>query len=176
MWPGTFSEVTISQSVLVFSEGLVVALILIRKRTDYISINPRDWFVAFSGTFLPLLVTRGGDNLIYHFGIFLMIFGLITHVYAKLSLFRSFGVVPANRGVKVKGLYAIVRHPMYAGYLWTHIGYLLSAASLWNLGVYICVWFFMLLRIFAEENLLSQSSEYQKYRKSVRYRLIPGIF
>ena len=36
---------------------------------------------------------------------------------------RSFGLMPANRGIVCTGLYRAVRHPIYAGYLVTHIGF-----------------------------------------------------
>ena len=176
LWPDTFAEVTIPVSLLLVSESLIIVLLLIRRPTDNISTSFRDWFVAFSGSFLPLLVRKGEEPLVLYVAVGLMIFGMITHIGAKLSLFRSFGIVPANRGVKVKGLYAIVRHPMYAGYFYTHIGFLLSTPSLWNFVVYACTWGFMLPRIFAEEKILLQSPEYQEYVKRVRYRLIPGVF
>ena len=176
LWPGTFAEVTISALLLLASEGLIVILLLIRRPTDNISTSFKDWFVAFSGSFLPLLVRKGEEPLVLYLAVGLMIFGMITHIGAKLSLFRSFGIVPANRGIKVKGLYSIVRHPMYAGYFYTHIGFLLSAPALWNFVVYACAWGFMLPRIFAEEKILLQSPEYQDYAKRVRYRLIPGVF
>ena len=79
--------------------------LLIRRRTENISINLRDWFVAFSGTFLPLMISKGGEAWFPQVGIVLMIFGFIIHVSAKLSLRRSFGLVAANRGIKVKGMY-----------------------------------------------------------------------
>jgi protein-S-isoprenylcysteine O-methyltransferase Ste14 len=170
------SEVTVSASLLLVSEGLIVVLLLIRRPTDNISISFKDWFVAFSGSFLPLLVRKGEEPLVLYLAVGLMIFGMVTHIGAKLSLFRSFGIVPANRGVKVKGLYTIVRHPMYAGYFYTHIGFLLSTPSVWNLVVYTSTWGFMLPHIFLEEKILLQSPEYQEYVNRVRYRLIPGVF
>lgn len=60
---------------------------------------------------------------------------MATHVGAKLCLWRSFGLVAAHRGLKAGGLYAVVRHPMYAGYVISHVGYLLVAPSWWNLAI-----------------------------------------
>lgn len=176
LWPSSLEEVTVHVSLLLVSESLIVALLLIRKPTENISTRFSDWLVAFSGSFLPLLVRKGEDPIMLYLGTGLMIFGLITHTGAKLSLFRSFGIVPANRGVKAKGLYSIVRHPMYAGYFYTHLGFLLSTPSLWNFAVYACTWGFMIARIFAEEKILFQSPDYQNYVKQVQYRLIPGVF
>jgi protein-S-isoprenylcysteine O-methyltransferase Ste14 len=84
--------------------------------------------------------------------------------------------VPANRGVRVKGLYAFVRHPMYAGYFFSQLGFFIAAPSLWNFSVYTCTWGLLLSRIFAEENLLLRSPDYHEYIKRVPYRIIPGVF
>jgi protein-S-isoprenylcysteine O-methyltransferase Ste14 len=176
LWPGTFAELNPYLCLLVLSESIVVFILMIRKPTGNISNNFRDWFIAFSGSLVPLLISKGGELWMPRVGLVLMLWGLFIHVGAKMSLFRSFGIVPADRGVKVRGLYAIVRHPMYAGYLITHIGFLLAAPSLWNFTVYICCWGFLLLRVFAEESLLLRSQDYQKYKKRVQYRLIPGVF
>src|SRR5437899_9023283 len=43
--------------------------------------------------------------------------GLIVVIAAKLTLGRSFGIAPANRGVVARGPYNIVRHPIYTGYV-----------------------------------------------------------
>ena len=51
---------------------------------------------------------------------------------AKLVLGRAFGIVAANRGVKVLGPYCLVRPPMYAGYTLTQFGFLLAMPSRLN--------------------------------------------
>lgn len=168
--------VSLDVLLLLVSEGVIVVLLLLRRPTENISTSFRDWFFACCGSFLPLLVEKGGAPLALHLGVWLMIIGVITHMGAKLSLLRSFGMVPANRGVKINGLYTIVRHPMYAGYFYTHIGFVLSSPSLWNLVLYACTWVCLLYRIFAEEKILRQSPAYQDYAQRVRYRLVPGVF
>ena len=176
LWPAEISLSNWYPLLLVLSEGLVVVLLLIRKPTNQISINGLDWAVAAGGTFAVLLVGKGGEPLHAPLGAFLILMGLVIHVGAKLSLRRSFGVVPANRGVKVGGFYQLVRHPMYAGYMLTHIGYLFVAPSVWNVAVYAGAWTFLIARIYAEERVLSADPEYQVFKSRVRYRLIPGVF
>jgi protein-S-isoprenylcysteine O-methyltransferase Ste14 len=95
---------------------------------------------------------------------------------ALLSLGRSFGIVPANRGVKRHGLYRIVRHPIYASELIFHLGYLLGNISGRNLGLVILVAAGQVYRLLAEERLLREDPAYRDYVKAVRYRLVPGIF
>ena len=176
LYPRSFSEVKLYLLLVLLSEGIVVVLLLIRKPTENISDSLKDWFVAFSGSFLPLLINKGGDPFMPNVGVTLILLGLLIHIGAKLCLFRSFGIVPANRGVKIKGFYAYVRHPMYAGYFLTHLGYLIAAPTLWNFTIYTCVWGLLLYRIFAEERVLLQSLDYKEYIKRVHYRVIPGIF
>ena len=166
----------LSVSVLLISEGVVVALLLFRRPTQNISMNVEDWLFAAAGTFLPLMVEKGGATTTGLLGPLLMLIGLITHVGAKFSLFRSFGLVAANRGVKIGGLYAYVRHPMYAGYMLTHVGFLLSAPSLWNLAIYAAVWTLLIARIRAEERILGEDADYRKYARRVKHRIIPGVY
>ena len=101
---------------------------------------------------------------------------MLTHIGAKLSLQRSFGLVAANRGVKVSGMYVFVRHPMYAGYMMTHIGFFLFAPTLQNFAVYAATWTLLIMRVFAEERILSQDVTYREFQSRVPYRLLPGVF
>ena len=162
--------------LILFSEGIVIVLLLARRPTDMISTDYRDWAIAAGGTFLSLAVTRGGDPLAPAVGGLFLLAGIATHLTAKFSLRRSFGLVAAHRGLKVTGLYRFVRHPMYVGYMMTHVGFLLVAPTLWNLGVYLGVWALLIARIFAEERVLSQDPEYREFKARVRYRLVPGVF
>jgi protein-S-isoprenylcysteine O-methyltransferase Ste14 len=176
LWPADFSSAHWYAILLLVSEGLVVALLLARRPTENISRRWGDWALGCAGTFTVLMVVPGGAPIHATLGLTLIMMGLVTHVGAKLSLWRSFGVVAANRGVKTRGLYRFVRHPMYAGYMLSHIGFLLAAPSWWNLGVYALGWALLIARIGAEERTLRQSADYQDYAGRVRWRLVPGIY
>lgn len=176
LWPKEFSASNWYPLLILLSEGLVVFLLLIRRPTERISTKGRDWALAAAGTFVVLFVDQGGAPIHGPLGAVLMLIGLAIHVGAKLSLFRSFGLVAANRGVRVGGLYRLVRHPMYAGYMLTHAGFLLVAPSLWNVAIYAVAWAFLVARIYAEEQVLSEDAAYQAFKSRVRYRLVPGIF
>lgn len=106
----------------------------------------------------------------------LILFGNVVQISGKLFLRRSFGIAPANRGIKRDGLYRFVRHPIYAGYLFTHIGILLIMPSLVNLVIYAIGWWAQILRIQAEEALLTQDPDYRDYLQQTRWRLIPGLY
>jgi protein-S-isoprenylcysteine O-methyltransferase Ste14 len=132
--------------------------------------------VAIIGTFTPLMITVSGGTLVSaDVGGALMLFGLTIAIAAKISLNRSFGIVAANRGIKCKGPYRIVRHPMYLGYVVTHFGFLLLHFSLANVLVYGVTWTAFALRIRAEESFLKQDDAYRAYSAAVRHRIIPGV-
>jgi protein-S-isoprenylcysteine O-methyltransferase Ste14 len=104
------------------------------------------------------------------------IFGIACQLFAKMSLGRSFGLLPANRGVVSVGAYRFVRHPIYAAYLFAEIGFLLANFSARNVFT-ISSWMLLQIgRISLEEKVLSEDAEYRAYKEKVRYRLIPGLF
>lgn len=166
--------------LLLASEILPVLLIVFRKWSNdhAISMNPFDWLLAFVGANAPLLSIAGvpGDIMSQQLCSLIILSGLLTQIGAKIALWRSFGVVPACREVKVAGPYRFVRHPMYAGYTIAHIGFLLAFPSLWNLGVYSCALLIQIARLLREEQLLKQSPVYREFCARVRYRLLPGVF
>jgi protein-S-isoprenylcysteine O-methyltransferase Ste14 len=106
----------------------------------------------------------------------LVLLGNLGQAAAKLALARSFGIAPANRGVKVSGPYRLIRHPMYGGYLWVHIGLLILMPSVLNLVIYAIGWTAQIRRLLAEEALLGQDEAYRTYMQKVRWRLVPGLF
>jgi protein-S-isoprenylcysteine O-methyltransferase Ste14 len=164
--------------LLLISESMVVLFILLRRGTDTISRRGMDWAVGMAGTLLPLLaIAPRGDALAPGLVVEgLMILGFVVQISAKLTLRRSFGVVAANRGVKASGPYRLVRHPMYAGYATTHIGFLLAGPTLWNLAIYAAVLTIAVRRIVAEERVLGQDPAYQAFAAKTRYRLLPFVF
>ncbi len=164
--------------LLVFSEMLPLILIFSRGPTETMSLKPIDWVVGLAGSSAPLLVIAPAPApLVPSIMIaMLMVLGLSIQVTGKLFLGRSFGVVAANRGVKVGGLYRIVRHPIYMGYTFTHIGFLLAFPYWQNLLIYTFTLAMQVMRIFKEEAVLGQDPRYQEFMGQVRYRLVPGLF
>ena len=104
------------------------------------------------------------------------IVGVVIQLYAKWSLRRSFGLLPANRGVVVSGAYRFVRHPMYAGYFVTDLGFILANCGTRNLIVIFSQWALQAVRLLREEKLLAHDETYREYASRVRYRVIRGVF
>jgi protein-S-isoprenylcysteine O-methyltransferase Ste14 len=164
--------------ILLPSEGLVVLLVLIRRRTDNISQRPADWGMALAATMAPLLVQPvvGRSVLTPTMTAVLMLSGILVQLQAKFVLGRSFGCVAANRGLKFAGPYRYVRHPIYTGYLLTHVGFLLANMTGWNVAIYGICYVIQVPRLLAEEELLGHDLRYREYMSAVRYRLVPGVF
>ncbi len=164
--------------LMLLSETAVVIFVLIRRSTQAISVHLGDWLLAITATAAPLMIIPSADTLpaLVPVAVALVLIGNIGQAAAKLILRRSFGIAPANRGLKLNGPYRLVRHPMYAGYLLVHVGLLMLMPSLLNLIIYVIGWWAQILRLLAEERLLMQDAAYRDYAGEVRYRLVPVIF
>jgi protein-S-isoprenylcysteine O-methyltransferase Ste14 len=164
--------------LLVISETLSVALILARPRSSSLSSHPFDWALCLLAVTLPLLVmsVSAGTLIPAKVVTALMLAGLVVQIAAKAALWRSFGILPANRGVRTGGPYRLVRHPMYAGYMVIHAGFLIGFPSLHNTLLYGSAFAIQIGRLLREEAVLKRDPAYQAYVERVRYRLIPGLF
>ena len=97
-------------------------------------------------------------------------------IAGKLSLGRSFGLMPANRGVVSSGLYRLVRHPIYLGYLITHSGFLAANPTVWNIVMLVGADIALMWRAVCEEQTLGKDAAYREYLQTVRWRVLPGVF
>jgi protein-S-isoprenylcysteine O-methyltransferase Ste14 len=161
-----------------FMAYLLIALILLAARDRAISFTPKpvDYVYTLLGLGSPLLFqpTPSGRPLIV--GPLFEFAGLVLVVGAFLSLNRSFGLAPENRGIKTAGVYRFVRHPMYLGYILTETGFVLDNSSLFNLLIFGISVLFLLLRLRAEEQLLQQDHAYRTYARRTRWKLVPFMF
>jgi hypothetical protein len=161
------------------AEGIVVVLILLRRHASDVSLNPMDWALAVGATAGPLLIRPApgvaalGPPLL---AAMLMIGGILFQIWAKLTLRRSFGVAPANRGLIFGGPYQFMRHPIYTAYLMSQIGFLLLNPTAWNLALYAISLALQMARILAEERLLTRDPAYAAFQVKVRFRLLPGVW
>jgi protein-S-isoprenylcysteine O-methyltransferase Ste14 len=156
-------------------ETLVILLLLIRTNPTKIIMSPTAWLYTVAGTFSPLLLLPATMTLNLFFGNFLMVLGGLIAIMSYLSLNRSFGLVPAVREVKTRGLYSFVRHPMYSSYFIIYIGYLFLAFSLYNFVIVITILFLLYKRAHYEEELLRTDMSYLSYIEKVPYRFFPNI-
>jgi len=157
-------------------QAILVAMFLTRRRSRATSSRPFEWLVA-SGGWLPLLARpHEAEGPLALAGAILQAGGLGLTCAAMLSLGRSFGVVAANRGLKVHGLYRFVRHPVYLAHSVTFVGFFMANPTPWNAFVGIATLACQVFRMSAEERVLAATSEYDDYRRHVRWRLLPGVY
>ena len=114
-------------------------------------------------------------------GLLMFIAGWVV-VYAALRA-NAFAVTVVRhqeerrQSVVTAGPYAIVRHPMYAGLVWLILGQALWLGSTAAAVSSIVPAGILAFRIVVEERMLVKSlSEYPAYRRSVRWRLLPGLW
>ncbi|MGC1676934.1 MAG: methyltransferase, partial [Candidatus Binataceae bacterium] len=108
-------------------------------------------------------------------GIALEIVGVALSQIARIYMGRSFGILPANRGLVSKGPFSSVRHPIYLGWLILTIGFAFSYPSARNVFLIIASLPFLVWRIEMEEGLLALEPAYRAYQSKVRFRLWPGV-
>jgi len=165
------------QTIFFISYQLIaLAFLLIRKNAVTLSSRPLDYVYALLGLGSSLLFRPAYAYSNSIIGMFLEAAGGFFVLGAFLSLNRSFGIAPENRGVKTIGLYRIIRHPMYFGYVVVEIGFVINNFSAFNLTVLVVAIFFTILRLRAEERVLRKDSRYIEYSQRTRWRLIPFIF
>ena len=160
------------------SEALVVVLTVVRRRARLVD---RSFAAALTTTLsvaLPPMqrASDGAGLLPDEVTVMVSAIGLALVIVGKMTLGRSFGLMPANRGVVSSGVYRFVRHPIYLGYLITHVAFLLATPSAWNIAALVAADAALLLRAVCEEQTLSRDSQYRAYQQIVRWRVCPGLF
>ncbi|OBK45841.1 isoprenylcysteine carboxylmethyltransferase family protein [Mycobacterium sp. 1081908.1] len=119
----------------------------------------------------PTWVCVAGDALIA-VGLVAGVLVVVQNRYAAATV-----RVEAGQTVASRGLYGIVRHPMYAANLVLMVGIPLALGSYWGVLFLIPNVLVLSLRILDEEKLLTQElTGYPEYTRLVRYRLIPHVW
>jgi protein-S-isoprenylcysteine O-methyltransferase Ste14 len=164
--------------VFFVQQTLVALAYLIRRPARVVTRRLDDWLLAFAGTFMGVLFRPDGEHPAWGIwtGTALQLVGVAIVLTCILTLGRSFGFAAADRGVVTRGPYAIVRHPMYASYVFLESGYLLQSLSVRNAVVLALGIACNGGRALAEERLLTNNRDYLAYRSRVRRRIIPGVW
>jgi protein-S-isoprenylcysteine O-methyltransferase Ste14 len=151
---------------------------LTRRPPRTVSHRIESWLLAAGGTFGGLLLRPNASHPQWgvQAGFGLQLAGLVIVIVSLLALGRSFGFVAADRGLKTRGPYAVVRHPVYASYLLIQAGYVLQSVSVRNIAIFAFVSACNIGRALAEERLLADSVAYRTYQEHVKWRLIPFLW
>ncbi|HEX3599655.1 MAG TPA: isoprenylcysteine carboxylmethyltransferase family protein [Lacipirellulaceae bacterium] len=165
----------LSSLLFVIFELIVVVVAFIRRAPKAVSWNALDWVYTALGSVLPLLLYPApGEPNWFWFAV--QCVGETISVLGIFTLNRSFGAVPANRGIKTVGLYHVVRHPIYCGYTLVDIAMVMQNFSTRNICLAIAHLIVQTLRILSEERLLLQDPSYAEYAARVKWRLLPGVW
>lgn len=169
-------EPRLSVLLIVLVEAIVVVFLLIRRDPQETRHTWQTWTTTTVGTFAPMLLrpTDAAADLLI--GDILQVGGFVLQIIALLYLSRSFGLLPAYRGVQSSGLYSLVRHPLYSAYVISFTGYWINNPSAANAAAIVVGIAFLVMRIRCEEALLMTYDDYSRYADRTRWRLIPAVW
>ena len=169
------------RSVLLVQLAAIVVTMAVRRPPVRVTTNPLFWVLAFIATYWPYSV--GGFDW-YQTGAPLVpawlsnglsLASLAVALWARFSLGRNIGIVPAERTLVTTGAYAYVRHPIYSGIF---VGVLTTALSefSWRNVALDAVWCGLwVVKTFIEERFLRENPAYLRYMGKVRWRWCPGV-
>lgn len=164
--------------LLLASETLVVVLTVFRRPSAALDRSLKARLLTIAATMGPPLVRPAAVvALVPELAtVSVSAVGLLLVIAGKLSLGRSFGLMPANRGVVSTGMYRLVRHPIYLGYLITHVAFLAANPTASNFTVLVAADIALLMRAVCEERTLARDPAYREYQQRIRWRVLPGVF
>jgi protein-S-isoprenylcysteine O-methyltransferase Ste14 len=151
---------------------ILVTTMIVRRPPKRVTPNPWYWLLAFVATYwlvLILFVLQKGRPLAANWiSDSLALVGILIVIWARLSLGRNIGFVPAQRELVHTGAYGFMRHPVYTGMLLTNIAFVLRA---FRLGAF----WFIPVKSLVEEDFLRHDPQYAAYMQKVRARWIPFV-
>jgi len=172
----------IAALLMTTNSGLLILFFVLRRRSRDWASDPASVAFGHIGTWLPVLPLAFPDTAgspheaLAEPCMVILAVSLAISTLGILSLGRSWGIIPANRGIKTRGLYALVRHPIYANYMIFYADYALVRFSPVTVFVAVAMPVAIVARAVFEERVLMRDPEYVAYAARVRYRFFPGIF
>jgi protein-S-isoprenylcysteine O-methyltransferase Ste14 len=161
MHGGPLAEARTAQKIII-----VGALLGLFAMTAFSAFDHRHGWSA-----VPMWVCLIGDVLVAA-GLCLSMLVVVQNSYAAATV-----RVEAGQKLASRGLYQLVRHPMYAANVTLMLGIPLALGSYWGLLFVIPGLVVLVFRILDEEKLLSNElGGYREYTQRVRYRLLPYVW
>jgi isoprenylcysteine carboxyl methyltransferase (ICMT) family protein len=151
--------------LLLASEALVVILTVLRRPAGIVDRSTRARVLMVVSLIGPALVTPASIPAL-----------LPEFTTVAVSACGLLVVIIGNRGVVSTGLYRVVRHPIYMGYLVTHAAFCAANPTIGNLVILVAADIALLVRAVCEEQTLAKDAAYRDYQQIVRWRVLPGVF
>lgn len=92
-------------------------------------------------------------------GIVLMVGGLALVIVSLVSLGAALTPTPVpqeSAALRTRGIYSLVRHPVYSGILVAALGFTLAVGSLWQVVLWVALAVFFYAKAFWEDRLLAE--------------------
>ena len=148
-------KIVIIISSLIFTIGFILAGLNFRYKWDY----------------LPNIIIII-SSIIFIISYILYAIVLVENKYLSRTI-----KVMDNQKVIDKGLYKIVRHPMYTATIFLFLSIPLILGSLLSFIIFLAYPFLLVKRINNEEKVLEEELKgYKKYKQKVKYKLLPFIW
>jgi protein-S-isoprenylcysteine O-methyltransferase Ste14 len=175
----TGANLTFVRAVAGIQTIILIITMVLRRSPVRVTPNPWYWLLAFVATYGIIAFyafAQPGRALVpVIIPSVLVLLSVALVIYARLSLGRSIGYVPADRGIITSGPYRFVRHPIYSGLYLTLFAFILRSYSALNLTLAVILVGLFLLKSVIEERFLRDNPQYAAYMQRVRYRWIPGV-
>jgi protein-S-isoprenylcysteine O-methyltransferase Ste14 len=163
-----------------FIQNLFVASLFLFRRiskvTDRSYFNQAIALIAFFSGALFMGSPETTNPLLLWMSKIIIFISNVLGIMTLANLGKSFGILISYRKVQSKGLYSVVRHPMYVTDLLLRVGFLISHISIYTMIIFSVSTACYVYRALLEERFLSQQTEYVNYMLKVKYRFIPFIF
>jgi len=119
--------------------------------------------------FFPVLNIVGG---------ILVLSGFLFHVHAGKNHQQAHERSADIKKIVNNGVFSKIRHPLYLSAIFINLGIALAFGVVVTFVIALCSIFHWIITALKEEEFLLKkfAQEYNKYKKNVRWRFIPGIF
>lgn len=175
----TRGQMNIPRAGVAINALILIVTMLFRTAPVRVTPNPWYWLLAFVASYQGLAFAAFGQkgialvpNLVTDF---LALLSLAVVVYARYSLGRSIGLVPAQRVIMTRGAYGFVRHPIYTAAFIGYLGFGLRVYTPRNTTMLVIGAGLFVVKSFVEEWFLREDQGYTDYLVRVPWRWFPGL-
>jgi protein-S-isoprenylcysteine O-methyltransferase Ste14 len=167
-------RIVLSISLLVFMSAMVI-----RRSPQRVTANPWFWILtvveSYWGVVAFAWLNRGRPIAPDWISTSVGILGALLQLWARISLGRNIGLLPALRSPVTEGPYRYMRHPIYTSLCLGYVAVGLRSYSLRNAVLVTLGIFWFCLKSVAEGHYLRSDAGYSAYMQRVRWRWLPGI-